>query len=73
MDVFVFVLGIILITTAGGLLREKMKQDAKRAAQMPTDYQARFEKIEERLATLERLATDDRQQLKREIDSLHSN
>lgn len=71
MDVFVFVLMIIVITTGAGLYREKMKNDAKLAKDRMNDsVDARFKEMEDRIRTLERIVTDQKSQLKDKIDSL---
>ena len=71
MDVFVFVLCIIAITTLGGLIREKIKNDAKRASHNNDDsVEQRFLQMEERIQTLERIVTDQKSQLREKIDSL---
>lgn len=71
MDVFVFVLCIVAITTIAGIYREKLKADAKAARQqVGDDVDARFKAMEERIQTLERIVTDQKHQLKNTIDSL---
>jgi cell division protein FtsB len=71
MDVFVFVLAIIAITTVGGIYREKMKNEAKAAKhQNNGELDARFADMEERIQTLERIVTDQKTQLKDKIEAL---
>jgi len=71
MDVFVFVLAIIFITTIGGLAREYMKNKTKQARSVPTEDNARrFTQLEERVQTLERIVTDQKSQLSEKINSL---
>jgi phage shock protein B len=70
MDVFVFVLAIIIITTIAGLIKEQMKQRRKMDNAAGADQQARIDKLEERVATLERILTDDKSQLRQDIDAL---
>lgn len=70
MDVFVFILAIIAITTIGGLIKEQMKQKRKADNAMGVDQQARIDKLEARVATLERILTDDKSQLRQDIDAL---
>ncbi|WP_127557709.1 hypothetical protein [Saccharospirillum alexandrii] len=70
MDVFVFILAIIAITTIGGLIKEQMKQRRKADNAMGVDQQARIDKLEARVATLERILTDDKSQLRQDIDAL---
>lgn len=70
MDVFVFVLAIIIITTIAGLIKEQMKQRRKMDNAVGADQQARIDKLEERVATLERILTDDKSQLRQDIDAL---
>lgn len=70
MDVFVFVLAVIIITTIAGLIKEQMKQRRKMENAVGADQQARIDKLEERVATLERILTDDKSQLRQDIDAL---
>ncbi|MEP4545198.1 MAG: hypothetical protein ABJ000_03405 [Saccharospirillum sp.] len=70
MDVFVFILAIIAITTIGGLIKEQMKQRRKADNAMGVDQQARIDKLEARVATLERILTDEKSQLRQDIDAL---
>lgn len=70
MDVFVFVLAVIIITTVAGLIKEQMKQRRKIDNAVGADQQARIDKLEERVATLERILTDDKSQLRQDIDAL---
>lgn len=70
MDVFVFVLAVIVITTIAGLIKEQMKQRRKVDNAMGADQQARIDKLEARVATLERILTDDKSQLRQDIDAL---
>lgn len=70
MDVFVFVLAVIVITTIAGLIKEQMKQRRKVDNAVGADQQARIDKLEERVATLERILTDDKSQLRQDIDAL---
>lgn len=71
MDVFVFVLCIVAITTAAGIYREKMKAEAKaHKGRNDADIDARFAEMENRIQTLERIVTDQKTQLKDKINSL---
>lgn len=72
MDVFVFVLAIIIVTTIAGLIKEQMKQRRKVDNAIGADQQARISRLEERVATLERILTDDKSRLKQDIDALHN-
>lgn len=62
------IVGIVAITTAGDLVGKWLKLRTKELESQPS--QARIEKLEARIETLERLATDDRQQLRNSIDAL---
>lgn len=71
MDVFVFVLCIVAITTLGGLIREKLKNDRKQVSnQNESQIDARFAEMEARIQTLERIVTDQKTLLKDKIDAL---
>lgn len=71
MDVFVFVLCIVAITTLGGLIREKLKNDRKQVGnQNEEQINTRFAEMEARIQTLERIVTDQKTLLKDKIDAL---
>jgi hypothetical protein len=71
MDVFVFVTAIVGIGTFGGIIREVIKNDAKKHKnQNSEEVNARFEEMEQRIQTLERIVTDQKSQLKEKINSL---
>lgn len=70
MDVFVFVLAIVFIGTVGGLLKEALKQKNKASSKTERDHETRINTLEERVATLERIVTDEKYHLRREIDTL---
>lgn len=70
MDVFVFVLAIVAIGTAGGIIKEAMKNNRKAGGQTQQEQEGRIETLEERVATLERIVTDEKYHLSREIDTL---
>ena len=55
MDVFVFVLAIIIITTIAGLIKEQMKQRRKMENAVGADQQARIDKLEKGLNRANRL------------------
>lgn len=71
MDVFTFVLAIVALSIIGGLVKEIIRARQKGSKQQYSDQQDRIETLEERVATLERILTDERENLKREIDGLH--
>lgn len=72
MEVFEFVLAIIFIATVGGIAKEALRYKHKAASSKQSDQKdERIEALEERVATLERILTDDKERLRREIDDLH--
>ncbi|GGX49967.1 hypothetical protein [Saccharospirillum salsuginis] len=71
MDVFKFVIIIVLIGTVGGIVKEVLRNKRKSELKSNQWKDERIEALEERVATLERILTDDKERLKREIDSLH--
>ncbi|WP_196159080.1 hypothetical protein [Reinekea sp. G2M2-21] len=72
MDVFVFVIAIVGIATFGSIVREIIKQSEKKSAQqMNADVDQRFQAMEDRIRTLERIVTDQKSQLRDKIDSLN--
>ena len=69
--VFVFVLAIVIIGVAFDLLKSHL--DSKRRARVTADEEEHLERLarlEERIAVLEKIVTDDRYDLRRRIDSL---
>ena len=69
---FVFVLSIIAIVMAANVMREWIKQKTK-APENVAELEATLAKIdtlEERIQVLERIITENRFDLKNEIDSL---
>lgn len=74
MGVFEMVVGIVLITTIGQILRARYKADATqlRLADDPDAQRMRDEikALRDRVAVLERIATDKEHSLEREIELL---
>lgn len=70
MDVFVFVLAIVAIGTAGGIAKEVLRQKRNTGGSTQQEHDARISTLEERVATLERILTDEKHHLRREIDTL---
>lgn len=74
MQVFEMIVLIVLITTVGGIMMRKMgyDDDGKKMAPSEEDLEreARIKKLEERVAVLEKIATDKRMHLVDEIDNL---
>jgi hypothetical protein len=69
MSVFVFILGIVIVTTLAQLYREHLRLKA-RQTEGSTSAQARIDALEERVRTLEKIVTDDGYDLKREFNKL---
>ncbi len=72
MDVFLFILGIIAISTAGKVYSENAKTRrilAKTTAENP-ELAKKIVHLEERVQILERIVTDQRSQLADQINSL---
>ncbi|MGH8191060.1 MAG: hypothetical protein ACREP2_06405 [Rhodanobacteraceae bacterium] len=65
----IFVLCIILLALAAGLVRHFMRMQQFRPRDNP-EYQARIDALEHRVQTLERIITDKGYDLKREFDRL---
>ena len=64
-----FVLSIIVIVMAAGIVRRYMRLQESRPRENPRD-QARIDALEHRVQTLERIVTDKGYDLKREFDKL---
>jgi cell division protein FtsB len=71
MTVFEFVIGIIIVVFGYRLIALRMRQkharndDTERVA-----WREQLEQLEERVKVLERIVTDDRYDLKRQLDEL---
>lgn len=73
MVVYEMVLGIVLISVLGGIARQYLKQRnrGRPEADIENDrLRSEIAGLKDRIATLERLATDRRQLLADEIDAL---
>lgn len=72
MNVFEFVLAILLIVFIYKLLETRMRHRHETRTEDPPaeDMQARLDTLEERIRVLERIITDERYDLKREFKDL---
>lgn len=70
--VFTFVFLVVLVVMIAGVARSWIEQRNKDATsdQELADTLAKIEKLEERIRVLERIVTENRFDLKKEIDSL---
>lgn len=64
-----FVLGIIVVVMAAGIIKHYLRLQGRRPRENPQD-RARIDALERRVQTLERIVTDKGYDLKREFDSL---
>lgn len=64
-----FIVAIVAITQVGDLASKWLKLKAKEA-QLSPESDARIRELEQRVATLERIATDDKSRLKETINAL---
>lgn len=69
MDIFVFILAIIALGIIGDVVKKNMSSKDKTVS-LDDESRARFEDLEQRIITLERIVTDQKTQLKQTIDSL---
>ena len=67
MDIFVFILAIVALGILGDIVKKNMDSKSKKTS---SDNDSRFDALEERIVTLERIVTDQKTQLKQKIDSL---
>ena len=65
----VFVLLIIIVALAAGIVKHYMRLKENQPRENP-DYQKRIDTLERRVQTLERIVTDKGYDLKREFDKL---
>lgn len=72
MAVFEMVFGIVLITAIAGMYNQQQKTKAKmyQSEHRDSDMGKRIRQLEERIKVLEAIVTDDKRNLKREIDGL---
>ena len=68
MDVFVFIIIVVLIGCGTGILTEYLK--GRREQGVDDDVYEELEALRSRVEVLERILTDEREQLKRELDQL---
>lgn len=69
MDIFVFILAIVALGIIGDVVKKHLDtKDEKGAPNEETE--SRFNELEQRIITLERIVTDQKSQLKEKIDSL---
>lgn len=74
MDVFTMVVVLVAISTVGGLVNRGLKLRERELAQGQGNgaLQREIESLRERVATLERIATDPATELKRQIQALET-
>ena len=72
MNVFEFVLGIIIVSTIAGLFRMRLKHDASHgpAGEQAGALKEEVRALRERVATLERIAIEKESSLEREFAQL---
>lgn len=70
MNPFEFVLIIIAMSFAYGLLRDYLKRRANKADKPAPEMLERLQVLEERIVVLERIVTDRNESLRREFDQL---
>ncbi len=64
-----FVLAIVIVVVAAGIIKHYMRLQENRPREDP-QYQSRIDALEHRVQTLERIVTDKGYDLKREFDKL---
>ena len=71
MDVFTFVIIVVIVGCGTGVLMEYMKnkRDAKEAAGQP-ELESELVELRQRVEVLERIVTDEKYHLEKEIDRL---
>jgi hypothetical protein len=71
MDVFTFVIIVVIVGCGTGVLMEYMKnkRDAKGAAVQP-ELESELVELRQRVEVLERIVTDEKYHLEKEIDRL---
>ena len=70
MDVFTFVIIIVIIGCGTGVLTEYFKHKRESQADPDGDVYEELDRLRERVEILERIVTDEKYQLKKELDQL---
>ena len=70
MDVFTMVVIIVVVTTIAGVYEKQQKNKYKAANANQDDLLAEIDELRERVEVLEKIVTDEKYQLHREIDAL---
>lgn len=72
MNVFQFVVAIVAIGVFGEVIKKwlSLREKREKRAENAPEVTARFDAMEERIQTLERIVTDQKSHLKAEIDAL---
>ncbi len=71
MDVFTFVILVVLIACGSGVINNYMKhQRNRKEVTVDEDAQQELEELRERIEVLEKIVTDEKYQLQRDLDQL---
>ncbi len=70
MDVFTFVILIVLITSAVTVIKIREKSKSAASSEVGSELSRQVESLSRRVATLEKIVTDQKYQLARDIDEL---
>ena len=71
MDVFTFVIIIVIVGCGTGILSDYFKTKRQSAAvEVDDDVYAELDRLRERVEILERIVTDEKYNLKKELDQL---
>ena len=71
MDVFTMVVIIVTVSCLAGVANNYMKSKARQAEQeVPSDLAAELDELRERIEVLEKIVTDDKFHLTKELDKL---
>ncbi len=71
-DVFIMVIVIVALSIAAGMYKDYLKSQRQigNNTAADTDLQAELSRLQERVAVLEEIVTDNKYQLNRELESL---
>lgn len=70
MNVFVFILWVVIVVTLGRIVRAWMASKASQTSQPDPELNREMAQLKERVAALERIVTDSEYQLKKDFEKL---
>lgn len=72
MDVFTMVVLIVIVCVGADTANKYIKAQKAKAQDLPSDIEAELDELRERVEVLEKIVTDEKYQLSRDINALES-